>query len=184
MKQEWKDLLSKKEREHNTQEEEFLEERQNEPPAIVISAQEQQEKLEDIQKHKVSQSTLIREVQKLKKSWCKRRHPSWYFENTVLIMIILSSLMLVIDNPLYDPESTLSTILKTIDTVFTILFTIEAVIKIIALGFFTSHGVTSGYITNGWNILDFVVVLTSLVDFVMGSIIGIDTGQLKSLKAL
>ena len=63
---------------------------------------------------------------------------------------------------------------------------IEAVLKIIALGFFWSpyHGIT-GYIMNWWNVLDFTVVVVSIVDFYFAmSSTGGDTSSLKSLKAL
>lgn len=42
--------------------------------------------------------------------------------------------MLVIDNPLNDPESDLSNVLYYIDAIFTCLFTIEAIIKIVSFG--------------------------------------------------
>ena len=61
--------------------------------------------------------------------------PAKVFENTVLVLIILSSLMLAIDSPLNDPETTLSKVLYIIDAIFTFLFLIESVIKIIAFGF-------------------------------------------------
>ena len=34
-----------------------------------------------------------------------QRNPSKVFEDTVLVLIILSSILLAIDNPLYDPKS-------------------------------------------------------------------------------
>lgn len=40
---------------------------------------------------------------------------------------------------------------------FTVSFTIECVIKIVAMGFFFGHG---AYLRDGWNVLDFIVVVT------------------------
>jgi voltage-dependent calcium channel L type alpha-1D len=92
----------------------------------------------------------------------------------------------IIDSPLNDPESTQSQVLGYIDYVFTFLFFFEACIKIIALGFFWSSVEANCYISNGWYILDFIVVSASLVDFFMSiqNSNNVDTGQLKSLKAL
>ena len=56
-----------------------------------------------------------------------------------------------------------------IDNCFTVSFTIEALIKIIAMGFLFNgpilkeKGLTP-YIRNPWNMLDFIVVLASIVD--------------------
>ena len=68
----------------------------------------------------------------------------------------------------------------------TFLFLAEAILKIIAYGFFyNSFPNISAYITNPWNILDFLVVLSSLIDFGFSlSYSSIDTTSLKSLKAL
>lgn len=85
-----------------------------------------------------------------------------------------------------DPESTFSRTLEIIDFIFTFLFFIEAVIKIIALGFFISSIDSDAYIMSGWNILDFIVVTASLVDFIVliQNSDSVNTEQLSSLKAL
>lgn len=93
---------------------------------------------------------------------------------------------IIADSPLNDPNSRYSKVLGNIDFVFTFLFALEAAIKIIALGFFWSSIPAQPYIRNGWNMLDFTVVMASLVDFffLIQETDKVDTGQLKSLKAL
>jgi voltage-gated sodium channel type X alpha len=60
-------------------------------------------------------------------------------------------------------------VLKNIDLIFTCLFTIEAMIKILAKGFmFNELGPIEPYIRSYWNILDGFVVMSSLVDLAMG----------------
>lgn len=89
-------------------------------------------------------------------------------------MIVISSITLVMDNPLQDPESGMMIVLKYVDIVFTVLFTIEAMIKIIASGFlFNRLGPITPYLRNPWNILDFFVVFASLIDLVITAL-GID----------
>ncbi len=48
-----------------------------------------------------------------------------------------------------------------IDFVFNILFTIEAILKCISLGFVMDGG---SYLRDGWNKLDFFIVVTSDID--------------------
>ena len=45
---------------------------------------------------------------------------------------------------------------ETLEWVFLVIFTVEAIIKIIAYGFVLHAG---AYLRNGWNILDFVIVI-------------------------
>lgn len=116
----------------------------------------------------------------------KSKHPSKYFDYTIIVLILLSSLLLLLSNPLIDPNSTYSKVLEFIDFVFTFLFFFEAMIKIIALGFFWSSIPASAYIRTGWNILDFLVVSASMVDFfvLIQNSNSVNTQQLNSLKAL
>lgn len=65
----------------------------------------------------------------------RKTSPHKIFENFILLLIFTSSVMLVIDNPLDDPKSNKMKILSVLDTIHTILFSIEALIRIIALGF-------------------------------------------------
>jgi uncharacterized membrane protein len=67
------------------------------------------------------------------------RDPSKIFENLILILIVISSLTLVIDTPLLDPNGTYSQVINKLDMTFTFLFLIEALIKIIALGFIKNY---------------------------------------------
>jgi hypothetical protein len=89
----------------------------------------------------------------------KRFQISRWFENIIIILVIINSCALILDNPLEDPNGWLSRTFYYMDFVFTIVFTIEATMKIIALGFFHNKipGI-SPYILNGWNILDFFIV--------------------------
>jgi voltage-gated cation channel len=95
-------------------------------------------------------------------------------------------LILCIDTPLNDPDSAFSRSLSVVDFWFTFLFLIEACCKIIALGFFSNpYNGIRGYIVNWWNLLDFIVVVVSVVDFYFTmSNTGNNSNQLKSLKAL
>lgn len=60
-------------------------------------------------------------------------HP--VFDNTILVLIAISSVALAVDTPLLDPTSTFAQILKVLDIILTVLFGTEMVLKIIAFGF-------------------------------------------------
>lgn len=66
-----------------------------------------------------------------------------------------------------DPDSNTSYILNVIDILLTTAFCVEAIVKIIALGFVLC-GSTS-YIRNRWNITDFLIALISLISLTISS---------------
>lgn len=120
--------------------------------------------------------------------------PNKWFDNVILLLIFTSSVMLALDNPLNDPNSTESKVYGYIDYVHTILFTCEMLIKIIGLGFFSNNLKNPNlpkkeqlqpYIRSTWNILDFFVVMSSLLEIIMPLFTGGGgADSLKSLKAL
>jgi membrane-anchored protein YejM (alkaline phosphatase superfamily) len=99
-----------------------------------------------------------------------------HFDNCIILLIVISSITLAIDNPLNDPESDLSITLMYIDIVITALFTIEFLLKVISYGFLFNGD--DSYLRNGWNILDFFIVVISLVSLATQS------DRLAKLKAL
>lgn len=101
-------------------------------------------------------------------------HP--WFDRLVLALIGLSSLALALDNPLRDPNSAMATFLERVEVVMTALFSAEMVFKVCAQGFVLMPG---AYLRSSWNVLDFVVVATSVFQLSSGG-----SGSLQSLKAL
>lgn len=86
------------------------------------------------------------------------------FDNTVLVLILISSLQLGLDWQGYPSTHPIKTVFLVIDVVFAVLFTIEMMVKIIAKGFlFSSVPKHKAYLRSGWNILDFIVVLVSWI---------------------
>ena len=85
-----------------------------------------------------------------------------HFNNFIILCIVVSSLCLAFEDPT-TKESTLTT-LKRMDKIFTYIFTAEMIIKIIALGFFTTK---HAYLRSSWNKLDFLIVVSSLLDIVV-----------------
>lgn len=61
--------------------------------------------------------------------------------------------------PLGDSNATNGTLEK-VEYVFLVIFTTECVMKIIAFGFMMHQG---AYLRNGWNLLDFTIVVIGYV---------------------
>ena len=60
----------------------------------------------------------------------------------------------------------MSKVLRGLDIVMTAIFTIECVIKIIVSGFINNG--RRSYMRDGWNLLDFFIVLVSIVSLALG----------------
>lgn len=98
------------------------------------------------------------------------------FDRFILLLISVSSLALALDSPLRDPESATARYLKGVERVMTALFFIEMALKICAHGFVL---MPKAYLRSAWNILDFVVVVISMIQLVTN-----DSGNLESLRSL
>ena len=85
------------------------------------------------------------------------------FEYGILVLIIYSSILLAIDTPSADKDSTLGDVLQWSDLILTIVFTLELLVKVLAQGFILHRG---SYMRQGWNQLDFIIVTTSILSLV------------------
>ena len=113
-----------------------------------------------------SQSMKSSRKKKKQNNGCVRRclslfKISWslnkWFENTIYFFIMLSMIILVIDRP-YVRNASFTSFIEKVDTIISVIFTIEAVCRITALGFFTSSlPQKKGYIRSGTNQIDFLV---------------------------
>lgn len=84
----------------------------------------------------------------------------------ILGVIILSSIALATESYIDKNDMKNKGIMSNIDLILNILFTIECVLKIIALGFVIE---STTYLRDGWNRLDFVVVALSLFEIFIHS---------------
>ena len=84
-----------------------------------------------------------------------------YFDNFIILLIGLNCICLAIDDPLdlsgdTANPSPLKAFLNMAEYVFLFFFTLESLLKIIAMGFILDK---NSYLRNPWNWLDFVVVV-------------------------
>ncbi|KAM8839377.1 voltage-dependent R-type calcium channel subunit alpha-1E [Synchiropus picturatus] len=80
------------------------------------------------------------------------------FEYTVLVMIALNTVVLMMKY--HSAPTAYDTVLKHLNTAFTVLFSLECILKIMAFGFVN-------YFRDTWNIFDFITVLGSITEIVV-----------------
>lgn len=101
------------------------------------------------------------------------------FESFVVFIIFLNSLVLAMtDYGDRDNLTDYNKTLETISTVFSYIFTLEFILKAIAMGF-VKHN--KSYLRDPWNCLDFLVVLSGLTEIFAGNKGG---GSVRALRVL
>eukprot|EP00924_Labyrinthula_sp_SR-Ha-C_P002687 augustus_masked-scaffold_13-processed-gene-4.8-mRNA-1 protein AED:0.09 eAED:0.10 QI:0/-1/0/1/-1/1/1/0/1606 len=112
-----------------------------------------------------------------------------WFDRFILILIFISTVLLILDEPWLETCKQLGdegapclnaslwrSVLTTGDIILNVVFSMELLVKVVALGVF---GHRSSYCSSGWNILDFFIVLTSWLSIVLS-----EYGNLKALRSL
>jgi hypothetical protein len=108
--------------------------------------------------------------------WCTWLILQPWFDQLILASILLSSVLLAVETPTTDPSSMAARVMSGLDTFFTAVFTLEACIKIVAMGLLFTD---TGYLKTGWNVLDIVIVGISIFTTVTDG-----SAQYKSLRSL
>uniref|UniRef100_A0A7N6FKR9 Voltage-dependent calcium channel alpha-1 subunit IQ domain-containing protein n=1 Tax=Anabas testudineus TaxID=64144 RepID=A0A7N6FKR9_ANATE len=104
-----------------------------------------------------------------------------YFEMTILLVIVASSIALAAEDPVCT-NSDRNKVLRYFDYVFTGVFTFEMIIKMIDQGLIMHDG---SYFRDMWNILDFIVVVGALIAFALTNVMGNNKGRdIKTIKSL
>jgi len=85
------------------------------------------------------------------------------FDNFILVCILVSTVCMMLDTPLADPESGLVQVIRGANTVFVYIFVLEMVVKLLAMPLFMSQPGSEAYLKDAWNWLDGSVVLVSII---------------------
>jgi hypothetical protein len=83
------------------------------------------------------------------------------FDTFIVLVILLSSLELAMNGPLLDPNSDYLKTLSKIDLATTIIFIAECLMKIVTFGFLFNG--KNSYLRKPWNVLDFIIVILSII---------------------
>lgn len=89
-----------------------------------------------------------------------------HFDRFILLCIALNTVCLCCN--WYGEPPSLGGLLETFNLGFNIIYTLEAIIKLIAFD--------KDYFKDGWNIFDFVIVISAWIGFISEKIEGLDIG--------
>lgn len=104
-----------------------------------------------------------------------------YFEPFIMLIIVASSISLAAEDPVLE-DSDWNMILNYFDYAFTLVFTVEMLLKVIDLGIMLHPG---SYGRDFWNLLDAIVVICALIAFAFaGSSAGQNLSTIKAFRVL
>eukprot|EP00759_Apiculatamorpha_spiralis_P017316 PhF_6_TR23324/c0_g1_i1/m.32986 len=83
-----------------------------------------------------------------------------YFDAVSVLLIVLNAITLVFDTPEFQNEESVQYMLSISEKFFLIVFTLEIMIKVSAMGFITF---IDSYMWSPWNVMDFLIVCASYV---------------------
>ncbi|XP_035684364.1 voltage-dependent calcium channel type A subunit alpha-1-like isoform X12 [Branchiostoma floridae] len=128
-----------------------------------------------------NRSLFILREDNIIRRYCKRITEWGPFEYFILLTIMANCVVLAMEDHLPNKDRTpLAIKLELTEPYFLGIFCVEAAVKIIALGFVLHKG---SYLRNGWNIMDFVVVVTGLMStFVQSN--NVDLRTLRAVRVL
>lgn len=95
---------------------------------------------------------------------CLRITQKKWFDYTILCFIGVNCITLAMERPSIPPTSTERLFLTVSGYIFTFIFTLEMTMKVIANGCCVGKG---SYFKDGWNILDGILVIISLINLLM-----------------
>jgi hypothetical protein len=114
------------------------------------------------------------------RAFCRNVVETKQFDQVILVCIVIASLTMALDAPLADPRRWLPITLYVLNIIFTVIFAIEMILKMVAYGcIFSMSSQPPAYWQQPWNILDGTVVIISVIDLVMSG-----SSTLSSLKVL
>lgn len=103
-----------------------------------------------------------------------------WFECFILLAILGTCISLAVYTPLPQGDTNATNLfLEEIEVIFTVIFTVECAMRIIALGFIQHP---NAYLRNSWNILDFTIVMIGLGSTIL-ALLAIEGFDVKALRA-
>ena len=120
---------------------------------------------------------------------CMRISENPWFDNVILLFIMANAIVLCQMEPLkmegrgctgVPPSSPGgNAVIENTEALFTTVFTLECLVKVIAMGFVLDD---TSYLKDGWNVMDFIVVFVSLVSLLPG--MGGNVSALRVIRVL
>jgi len=98
----------------------------------------------------------------------------WTFEVTSFLVVLLSCVILSLESPSLDKQSTLADCIVAIDLGISIFFAVETTLKMLGVG-------AKNYLTDPWNRLDFFIVVMAFFSMAASSV---DTSGAKAARGV
>jgi hypothetical protein len=132
-------------------------------------AEKDQESTSSFKKEYAAKTLGLFNLQNRIRRFCITASESDKFDRFILFLILLNTLFLAMNDYSYREKGGTKTwrneVVEQSELWFLIAFSIEAIIKIIALGFISSK---EGYLRDPWNVLDFLVVVLGWIGLLPG----------------
>ena len=97
---------------------------------------------------------------------CTEIATSSMLDHFIMVCIITNCVAMAFDTPAVaaNPDSSEAVVLFWCDLFFTVIFIGECAVKVIAFGFLHSSSADPAYLADGWHVIDFGIVLISVID--------------------
>lgn len=103
-----------------------------------------------------------------------------YFENMIYHLVAVNTFLLGLDMPsLSDPYQ--QNTIRLMTNIISCAFIAEAILKIIVQGFVFGKGT---YLRESWNILDFLIVVSTIINWILTAFSTVNISYVRSLRAL
>jgi hypothetical protein len=101
------------------------------------------------------------------------------FDWTIMFFIVVSSFTMIFESPKAMEDHAVASILDVVDTVFTIIFALEMLVKLVAFGLY--FGEENAYLRDAWNCMDGFIVVLGIVGKALA---GYNLGWVRALRTL
>ncbi|XP_038274927.1 voltage-dependent T-type calcium channel subunit alpha-1H isoform X2 [Dermochelys coriacea] len=98
------------------------------------------------------------------RAMCQKVIAHKMFDHVVLVFIFLNCITIALERPDIDPHSMERIFLSVSNYIFTAIFVVEMMVKVVALGFFSGENT---YLQSSWNVLDGILVFVSIIDIIV-----------------
>jgi hypothetical protein len=102
------------------------------------------------------------------------------FEYFIIVCIGVSCILLMMENPDWSEIFVWQCVFNAFELLFLVVFFFEMVFKLLAYGVVAHKG---AYLRRGWNVLDFCVVMVSILTASLSVVVSVDIGFLRAFRA-
>jgi len=110
--------------------------------------------------------------------YCSKVVQHWLFDIIIILVIISNCIILATDDPTTDIQETWQ---ENADYTFQAIYTVELVVKVLAMGFIFNE---NAYMRDLWNIFDFIIVVFGYLQYLNVNSGGFDLRPLRIFRVL